>query len=240
MIDIHSHLLYGIDDGASSIENSVKMICEAKKAGINTIFSTVHYHENVFGNERIKEKYKEVVNRAKDFDLDIRLGYEVHINSINSNNISKIMTLRMDHSPYILIEFPCCLFSSEYIKNLKRMQKEGIVPIIAHPERSRYFVKNIDALHRLIEAGCVIQLDAASIAGVYGYSIKRVAKKLLKLNIPSFVASNAHFSDDYSKFYINALYRVRKWTSLDYAEAVFNRNAQHLVDFSQTQKIHSF
>ena len=233
MIDIHSHLLYGLDDGPSKIEDSIRMISAAQKQGIKVIISTIHFHESFYKFERIQEKFLKLASRALDFDIVLKLGYEVFINSMSCENFQKLKQFTLDNSKYLLIEFPFSEFPTFSLESIYLLQSEGIVPIISHPERCRFFVENYDVLLSFLESGCLVQLDIGSIVGVYGRHARNMAKRLIKSRKVHFVASNAHFADDYTDWFDKALFKVKKWSGVEYVDAVFNKNAEMITGSSQ-------
>jgi protein-tyrosine phosphatase len=137
--------------------------------------------------------------------------------------------LSLNNSGYLLLELPfdsIPIYIHEVIFQLQRLH---ITVVIAHPERNRNFLKNFDLLLGLVERGCLIQLDVASIVGVYGRNVKEFAKKLIKLKLVNFIASNAHNAKDYGNWYKKAYKVVNKWAGDEYTDKLFNRNANEIV-----------
>lgn len=230
MIDVHCHIIHGVDDGPSTIEQSLRMVEEAEKLGIREIIATPHYHENVFEVERVEENYQELLFRAREYEVAIKMGYEVFINPFNPVITTSSERLTLDRTGRMLFEFPfnakltCCF------EAINRLQLENIVPVIAHPERSRNFLNNFKGLVGFIKAGCLIQVDAASIAGIYGTRVKEFTKQLIKMNFIDMVASNAHYANDYTNWYMEAYKNVIHWAGQYYAHKLFYRNAKNMLD----------
>ena len=200
-VDIHSHILYGIDDGSKTIEESIEIIKQHIEMGFNEIVVTPHYIENsdyITNNENKNKILKELEKEIKNQNLDIKLylGNEVFINNnieelLKNNEISTI-----NGSNYLLIELPL----HNKIKNatdiIYELKIKGITPIIAHPERYEFVQKNPDSVDELIEEGAILQANYGSIVGIYGEHAKKTIKKLLKKNKISILATDIHFPNN--------------------------------------------
>jgi len=201
-VDIHSHILYGIDDGSKSLEESKEIIKQYIEMGFKDIVVTPHYIENSDYITNNEEKEKILKTLKKEFnDINLYLGNEVFINNnieelLNNNEISTI-----NGSKYLLIELPL----HNKIKNatdiIYELRIKGIIPIIAHPERYEFVQKNPDSVDELIEEGAILQSNYGSIIGVYGEHAKKTMKKLLKKNVISVLATDIHFPNN--KIYLN-------------------------------------
>ena len=211
-VDIHSHILYGIDDGSKSLEESIEIIKEHIKMGFTDIAVTPHYIENskyITNNEEKENILKTLKNELKKQNIKINLyiGNEVYINNnieelLNQNEISTI-----NNTKYLLIELPM----QNKIKNISEIIYElrikGIIPIIAHPERYEYVQKDINYVDKLIEEGALLQSNYASILGMYGEKSKKALKKLLKQNKILILSTDVHYPN--SKIYLN-MDKIRK------------------------------
>jgi protein-tyrosine phosphatase len=229
MIDVHSHLIYGVDDGPPTIKESIRMVLEAERIGIKTIIATPHYRKGLFKAENAVEHYIELKSRVKDCNIEILLGYEVYFDSI----IPDVMTVKdrftLNKSKYLLFEMPFDIIPSNISDVILNLHMENFIPVIAHPERNRFFVKNFQFFLEFIESGCLIQLDAASILGVYGSAVKKFTKNLIKLNLAHFVSSDAHSATDYINWYLPAYEKVKCWGGAEYAETLFYKNQKMLL-----------
>jgi len=230
MIDVHSHIIFGVDDGPSIVDESLRMIEKAIKAGIKVVIATPHFQKDLFETERIIENYHKLYYRIANFDLTLLLGYEVFMNPIIPDLLAGSTDLTMNGSRYILIELPFDVMPAYTYETVFKLQLSNMVPIIAHPERIRYFVKNFYAFLNLVERGCLIQIDAASVIGVYGRQVKEFAKRLIKMNMVHFVASDAHYAEDYEKWYSNAYLKISQWKSEEYADELFSKNAKVMLN----------
>ncbi|MCX8074600.1 MAG: hypothetical protein N2749_03335 [Clostridia bacterium] len=196
MIDIHTHILSGIDDGSKSLENSIKIMEEAKKNGYTKIVVTPHYIEGSYETDN-EEKLKllQIMQqrlKEKNLDIELLLGNEVFITENIFYLIKNNKVCTINNSRYLLIELPRNdkIFNIDnYIFALKNC---GIIPIIAHPERYRYVQENPNILIEYIEKGALFQLNTESLIGSYGRASKKTAKILVENNMVQFLATDSH------------------------------------------------
>lgn len=236
MIDIHSHIIYGVDDGPSTISQSLSMIREAEKLGISMIVASPHYHENIFNLEHAEENYQQLVYLTRDYEVTIAMGYEVFVNPFSRTYLKDYRKLSLDKSGIILLEFPYNSNVHACFDVITNLRKQRITPVITHIERNRNFLKEIHYLQEFIKAGCYIQVDSASIAGVYGLKIKEFTKKLLHLKLVDVVASNAHYPEDYTNWYAQAYNNVSNWVGGEQARLLFHDNAKNILDIKYIQE----
>lgn len=228
MIDIHCHIIFGVDDGPSTIKDSVRMILEAEKLGVKTIITTPHYHKDVFNSDKVLENYYKIRSRIRDFGVEFLLGYEVYLISSINDILSKKEKYTLNKSKYLLFELPFDIMPVNINETVLRLHSEGIIPVIAHPERNKYFVKGMQKFIDLIETGCLVQIDAASIVGTYGGKVKRFTEKLIDLNLVHFIASDAHKPEDYA-LYQKAYNIVTNWAGKEYSDKIFNQNPDVII-----------
>ena len=193
MIDFHSHILPGIDDGAKNLEQSIAMVNEAKKVGFTKIISTSHYMENYYEcNEKNRKELLEQVQKNVN-GIELCLGNEIYI----TNNIIELLqngqASSINGTKYVLFEFPIINTRPMNDKEvIYRLVENGYIPIIAHPERYPFIQENPDYLYELEEMGALFQANYGSIIGMYGLKAKKTLKILLKNNLISFFGSDAH------------------------------------------------
>ncbi|WP_160725759.1 tyrosine-protein phosphatase [Bacillus sp. USDA818B3_A] len=195
MIDIHCHILPGIDDGAQTLEDSIKMAKEAEKEGIQTIIATPHLN-NHYDNRKpfILQKVEEL-NRAlveARVNINILPGQEprVYGEIIEDYEIGEIQTL--NDSQYLFIEFPSNHVPRYAEKLLYDLQVKGLIPIIVHPERNSELIERPELLYRLVEKGALTQVTASSLCGYFGKKIKNFSMEIIEANLTHFIASDAH------------------------------------------------
>lgn len=198
MIDVHSHILYGIDDGSKSIEESLEILKEEVKFGVTDVILTPHYIKDskYNANNKLKEKiFKDLKKKVKEekININLYLGNEVYIDegipSLLKNEIKTI-----NKTKYILVELP---LNNEYkiIDDvLNEIKVNGLIPIIAHPERYSSYYGNFDFFNHLIQNGCLLQGNIGSLAGKYGKNAKKMLKNLLKRDMITVIGTDVHHS----------------------------------------------
>ncbi len=198
-IDIHCHILPGIDDGSDSMETSLKMLHMAEEDGISQIILTPHnkpWHSNI-DHAGLKTKVDQLQGRMSQEGLRIRLytGGELFYRSGLTEELERGMAETLADSRYVLIEFDP-LADYEYIRNgVYALLMGGYYPIAAHVERYRNVCCKTSRIFELVEMGCLMQVNAGSIMGQYGIGVKRLTKIMLKQDMVHFVATDAHDSD---------------------------------------------
>lgn len=230
MIDIHSHILYGVDDGSPTLDESVKMLKKARELGITAIFATPHYQENLFDLEGITQRFLEVVEKAWAYDITLKPGSEVYINPFIDRLIKEKKLLLLNRSDYILLELPYESIPLYAFELIYKLQLQRISVILAHPERNINLVKDFSLFAGFLERGCLMQVDAGSIAGAYGTAVEEYAKRLVKLKLVHFVASDAHCAKDYEQWYPKAYSKVCRWADSGYADKLFLHNPRLIME----------
>ncbi len=196
IVDIHSHIIPGIDDGSKNMEMSLEMIRNAEENGTKEIVATPHYLME-YGEATIEEvknyvKKLNVVLENEKIDVKIYSGQEVYftekiIEDYMQGNIGTI-----NDSRYMLIEFPMREFNENMFDILYELQIRNIVPIIAHPERYKFFIEKPLIINHFINEGYLFQVNAGSIEGKFGEHVKKTANCFLGENIYNFIGSDAH------------------------------------------------
>ena len=230
MIDIHSHIVFNVDGGPSSIKESIRMVLEAERLGIDEIIATPHFDDSLYSSDKVPENFSIISSRIADCDVGIYLGYEVAINPSMVQSTRILKSKSLNSSGYVLFELPFDHVPVYAGELLYRLNIDKMIPILAHPERNRVFMKNFDSFINFLENGCLVQLDAASIIGVYGAEPRHFAEKAIKLNLAQFVASDAHCAEDYKDWYLPAYKQVRRWAGEEYTRKLFLENARKIIE----------
>lgn len=198
MIDLHCHILPGLDDGAKTLEEALEMARIAESEGIKTIVATPHLLRGNFASKdfaSIEEKRRELSEALKEnnISLEVLAGAEVHISHNLVDEIRKNRrNLVLNGSSYMFVEFPSDHIYSG-VKNLFfDLMSEGIIPIIAHPERNSVFIQSPGLLYDLISMGALAQANSGSFSGLYGDKSSEFVLRLLEWNLIHFIASDGH------------------------------------------------
>lgn len=202
MIDLHSHLLYSVDDGAETLEESLELARVAVDDGIRAMALTPHIHPGRYSNIRSELEGKvQTFQRELDehaIPLRVMLGGEVRL-SIESLELileGEVPFLgTVDGYRIMLLEFPHQMIpvgSQQFVDKLLEMK---IRPLIAHPERNKAIMAQPDRIHPFLDAGCWLQLTAGSIAGRFGEVSRKTAHSFLTEGWAYVIASDAHNMD---------------------------------------------
>lgn len=196
MVDIHCHLLEELDDGSQNIDTTNKMIKIAEEDGITDIIATPHYHTNYFENSY--EKIVEIVNRKNEelkinkSNITIFPGQEIFIDKYTLEIYKSGIIHGLNDSKYLLIESNLQEYTKEYMNIIYELRILGVVPIIAHPERYIYIIRDNTRINDFIDEGCLFQINSSSLMGLFGSKIQKTAKNLIRNGVCNFIASDAH------------------------------------------------
>ncbi len=197
MVDLHSHILHDMDDGAGSFEEAVRLCMLGNMNRINKIVATPHFNalgniEN-FINQR-DERLALLKEALRDKYIDVHLfpGAEVFVDD-DIFFAKNLKDLTINKSRYLLVEFNFFgLRFKNIVDYLKELTQMGIVPIIAHPERYEFFQKDYDAVNELASRGYLFQLNAGSLASRDGIEEFELAYEMAYKGIASFIGTDAH------------------------------------------------
>lgn len=223
MIDIHTHLLYGIDDGPSSFEHSAAMLEAAAADGVETIIATPHHSNGI--SEKLQARLEKMRPEAEKFGIKLLPGCEYDFSKLSSQK--KLLTLGTEGN-YVLVDF-CLSFLSPMTRSfLFEWQTKGYQIILAHPERL-FSKTDLPALKDLADANVYFQLNAGSFQGLYGRKVRRFAKRLLKEGLCHIIASDAHSVKNYSGQLPAARKYVARKLGEEFAGIFFKDNPARLL-----------
>ena len=213
MIDIHSHIIPGIDDGAASIEEALEMARIAEREGIEKIICTPHFQfDDPTFTKRVRGAVKALNLLFKKEGLFLRAypGTEAFLRPELLDEVKKEDYLTLNGSEYVLVEFPLGeipMFTDEMLYELRMMGKK---PIIAHPERYREVMKNPDILRQWIQQGNLVQVNGSSILGMMGKRTESTVKHLLTHRMVHLVASDSHSMGKRSPYGLSAYKKLEE------------------------------
>lgn len=231
--DIHNHILFGVDDGAKNIGQSMRMLDIAYKEGIRAIIMTPHFCRRYFeySEEKIYRNYIELKEKIAEIypDLDIHLGCEIYFASDTEDNFRTHSLITMAESRYILMEFDVHILYLNIRNAIIEALQYGYLPIIAHVERYECLIKDIDKVFELSEQGAYIQINASSVTGDNGRITKKFVKKLLKYQMVDFVATDAHRDNKRMPLIANCASYIAKKYGKAYAKQIFVDNPDYII-----------
>ncbi len=196
MIDFHTHIIHGIDDGAKNMDMSLEMVKISEGEGVEYICATPHFITEEF--EITRGKYIEkldrliMVSKEENFKIKILSGLEIYMHP----NLPKLYKEKkiwgINDSEYLLIELPMKQFPIYTEDVFYELMLLGAKPILAHPERNIKIMKNHNLITDLIVQGVLIQINAASLFGDYGKEVKKTAESFVKGNMIHILGSDGH------------------------------------------------
>lgn len=236
MTDIHSHILYDVDDGSRTIEESIELLQRMYDVGFRNVIFTPHYIEgsdykcvNKEKREKFSKLKEELENRR--ININIYLGNEIFINENIHELIEKDEIHTLNDTNYILVEFP---FHNQVINVediIYELTVKGYTPIIAHPERYSYFQDNYKEVDRLRKEGFLFQGNYSSILGYYNKESEKLLKYMLKKGYIDFLATDIHRKE--KTFVIDNFEKIEKKivkiTKKDYYEKI-KRNSDLICE----------
>ncbi len=196
MIDIHSHILPKVDDGAQGMEESIEMAKLYIENGINKVVVTPHYIEGAGSttfseNKIVLDKLKNVL-KEEGLDLELYIGNEIYVTPDTLNHVIEKKAATLNETRYVLIELPM-YDMPRYMENIiYELCLKGYVPIIAHPERNIKIQEEPNLLYGFIIGGALAQINLPSLEGRYGEESKETGELLLKHNMIHFIGTDAH------------------------------------------------
>jgi protein-tyrosine phosphatase len=193
MIDIHSHIVFGVDDGAKTIEDSVAMLEIAADSGTTDIVATPHsdhrfHYDLPLVTERIAEMQARIGDRIR---IHRGCDFHLHYDNIENCRAGKEQFTINGHQ-YLMVEFAESAIPKTISDIFRDMISNGVTPVITHPERNALLMKRVPDLIEWVRFGCLIQVTAQSFTGRFGKSAEKGARELMQKNLVHFVASDAH------------------------------------------------
>jgi protein-tyrosine phosphatase len=199
MIDVHSHYLPNIDDGPDSLETSLAMARMAVADGIYYAMMTPHVAPGEFDNDRprIRRAYEAFRQALKDANIPLRIGMAAEVRL----DLEIVPMLGRDEIPYLgwyrgeqilLLEFPHTHIPVGAARFVERLLKQKIRPIIAHPERNRDVLRDVEKIAPFVSMGCYLQITAGSLTGDFGRGPRKRARQLLERDVLKVLATDAH------------------------------------------------
>jgi protein-tyrosine phosphatase len=202
-IDIHSHLLAGIDDGAKSLKDSLQLVKALQDFGTSQIITTPHVMQHFYENSsedilKIAANTKlELENNSLHLPFRAAAEYMMDENFVKLFQSEPLLTLKDN---YVLVEMSYLNPPIQLYSILFELQVAGYTPVLAHPERYVFYHNTLEEYQKLRNAGCLLQLNLLSVTGYYGLGIAKIAEKLLQKGMYSFVGSDIHHKKHLAAF----------------------------------------
>lgn len=232
MIDTHCHILFGIDDGAQDLEESMRMCSIASSDGIKIIIATPHYIDGMAISSDVHDKLA-VLNeelKKRSMELSILPGSEIYLGLDTYEHLHRRDCPSLNNSRYVLVEFSMMDVPRYVSDALYNLRLKGYVPIIAHPERNVIIMEKPELVYDFVMEGCLIQINSTSLTGLSGKGPRKAAELLLKHRLVHFIASDAHSSKRRVPVLSGAWELADKLGGAGTAERLMNTNPRAVID----------
>ena len=228
MVDIHTHVLPGIDDGAKDMDEAIEMCAVAADDGIDTIVATPHMGCGNYKNDResVLGAIADLVMALKGRGISISVlpGADNHVSEQLDKLLQSGEAMAVnDNGRYVLVEFPRHIMPPRYLDWLFETRLKGLTPIFTHPERHTVIQGDTDRLREWVQRGGLVQITAMSITGDFGPNIRRCAETLLKSHLVHVIASDAHSRNRRRPILSKALKAAKELVDSDYADKLVKR-----------------
>lgn len=196
MVDMHSHILFHVDDGPKNFDETLAMLKQAVNEGITEIIATSHakhpqYHTD-FGIVETQVQQLTIELERQQIPLKIYTGHEVRLNENLTEQIKSKEIHTLANSRYLLLELPSSNVPHYTKSFIRELVENGITPIIAHPERNKAIAEKPERLENLVREGALAQITAGSLAGHFGKSIQKTSVDLVRANLIHTYGSDVH------------------------------------------------
>lgn len=231
IVDIHNHILPGLDDGPKSMDEAILLVKNAAANGVTQIIATPH-RNSTYSNDvtEIKEAVKNLNEEIalEDIPVEVFIGQEIHLtNFLDMDKMGELLTLA-GSGKYILVELPDDHFPLFTYDVIFQLQLKGYIPIIPHPERNVILRRRKEMLYELVTKGVLVQITASSLIGKQGRTKKNYSIDLIKHNLVHFIASDAH-ECKHRPFLIETAYKFIDKKFSTNKRNYFIDNARHVL-----------
>ncbi|MDD3240860.1 MAG: hypothetical protein PHW47_12440 [Lachnospira sp.] len=236
MIDIHTHILPGVDDGARNLSDSIAMAELAVSSGVHTLVATPHSNmggrfEN-YNSKEFRSRFEQLqkVIHGEGIPLLVLPGMEIFTTGYVMKRIQGNELISLNHSRYYLMEFPFLSSCEDMNQELENVIAGGCIPVIAHPERYESIQENPRRIVSWRNKGMLIQVNRGSILGKFGHKVKSCVDELLDDELVTCIASDAHKPYERTTFMGDIQEYMEKEYTFDYAKKLLYDNPKKIIE----------
>jgi protein-tyrosine phosphatase len=195
VIDLHTHILPGLDDGPADLEGSIAIAREAALGGVTALAATPHVRDDfpttASAMASALATVREAVREAR-IDLEVLPGAEIAFDRLHALPLEELRSLGLGGSSNLLVELPFFGWPLDAAEQLRRLREAGFTTVLAHPERNSAVQKSPARLVDLVRAGVLVQVTAGSLVGDFGPLVRRTARELMSSNLVHVLATDTH------------------------------------------------
>ncbi|SHF26920.1 tyrosine-protein phosphatase [Alkalibacter saccharofermentans] len=235
MIDLHSHIIYGVDDGASSFKEALAMVKAASEAGYTDVVCTPHFiadsefESSAGSNQSVLDEINSHL-QSEGKPLNLHLGSEIYFDPSSVESLNTKQAATLNKSKYVLVEVPRQKMNfSSLLNYVFQLEIAGYSVVLAHPERYDFVIEDPNHLASLIKRDVIIQMNLLSLTGKYGDQVKKTAKLMLDHNMVHAVATDAHKPQHYHEA-IDGLNLLEKQVGSDMFDQLTNYNPGFIIN----------
>ena len=234
MIDIHCHILYGVDDGAQDEQTSRAILHRMAETGVTDVIVTPHFRRHMFAypKAQIEDAFQKLASFSQTLGIRLYPGCEYHVDHDIFSNLENGRVHTLADTRYVLTEYSYGDALSRIIEYTQELVMRGYQPVIAHAERYEVFQRRPKFIEDVLDAGAMVQVNANSILGLDGWGIKRTARKLMDLDAVDLIASDAHNTTDRAIHMEECREFVSRQYGGDRARELFEEAARRILDES--------
>lgn len=194
-VDMHSHILPGIDDGAPTLQDSIELINRLKALGFQKLIATPHIMSDYYRNTpetiyKALDTVREELDK-QNIDIPVEAAAEYYLDEVFEEKLNQKNLLTMGDN-YLLFELSFANYPSGLSDIIYEMNNKGYKPILAHPERYTYLYQSIEQYHTIKDYGCYFQLNTIALSGYYGKTTQKIAERLIDEGLIDFIGSDMH------------------------------------------------
>ncbi len=235
MIDLHCHILPGLDDGPTDIGESIEMARIAAADGVKTIVAAPHIYHPGLPEAAGKADLSEVIDEKVEQLNRCLTSEKILVEILPGGEVSSFLPpdscqrFTINHTSYLIVEFPHSHLPVNAREIIFNMAVSGLRPIISHPERNPSVIQNPERLHTLVQSGALVQITAGSLTGEFGRETQACAQYLLRQHMVSFLASDGHSVNGRPPILSEAFKTVKKHFGKETATALFTTNPEAVL-----------
>jgi protein-tyrosine phosphatase len=230
LVDIHSHILPGVDDGPQTLDESLAMLALAAASGTTDIVATPHANSAYTYDEQTVDRLIGQLSSQSGGSIKVHRGCDFHLNFDNLSNALKTPAkYTVNGGRYLMVELPDLASLPVMRTVLDRLLAVRIVPVVTHPERNSPLCANLAELETWVRDGCLLQVTALSFSGRFGQTAQRFTETLMNAGMVHFVASDAHDCIDRPPDLLPAYKHVAQRWGQEYADALFTYNPTAVI-----------